>query len=53
MKDFIRDENGSILTEYGLLVVIVAVGLILVLGAFRDTLQSRFSEIIGSIGSAK
>lgn len=53
MKNILSDNSGSVLTEYGLLVVIVAIGLIAVLGAFRTTLTAKFNSIISSIGGAK
>lgn len=39
------NERGSVLTEYGLLVIIVALSLIVVLGLFRDELLKKFNEI--------
>lgn len=45
MKRMMNDESGSILTEYGLLLVIVALSLIAVLGLFRNDLIKKFNEI--------
>lgn len=53
LKRLIWDENGSVLTEYGLLVVIIAVGLIITLGLFKNTLITKFSEIISQVAGAK
>lgn len=47
----IRREDGSIITEYGLLVVIVALSLIGVLGLFRDDLIKKFNEIRSEVSS--
>lgn len=52
-KITLKDEKGSILTEYGLLVVIVALSLIAVLGLFRDDLIAKFDEIRGEIAAVK
>jgi len=51
MKSVLRNESGSILTEYGLLLVIVALSLIAVLGLFRNDLIKKFNEIRGEINS--
>lgn len=53
MAKLLWDEDGSVLTEYGLLVVIIALSLIVVLGLFRDTLKQKFQEIINSIQGVK
>ena len=45
MRKIMSSETGSILTEYGLLLVIVALSLVAVLGLFRDDLTSKFNEI--------
>lgn len=52
MKRLLLDENGSILTEYGILVVIIAVGLIGILGLFRDEIVIKFEGIIKEITGA-
>jgi Flp pilus assembly pilin Flp len=46
---FLRNEKGSILTEYGLLLVIVALSLIAVLGLLRDDIAKKFTEIRSEI----
>jgi Flp pilus assembly pilin Flp len=47
------DQDGSVLVEYGLLVVLVAIGLIVTLTAFRETIIGKFNEIKDSIAGAK
>lgn len=49
MKSILQDEKGSILTEYGLLLVIIALSLIAVLGIFRDTLIAKFDQIVSQV----
>ena len=51
MKGIMDDESGSILTEYGLLLVIVALSLIAVLGLFRNDLIRKFNEIRSEVNS--
>ncbi len=53
MKKILRDQQGSILTEYGLLLVIVAVSLIAVLGLFRDDLIQKFDEIRTEVAAVR
>jgi Flp pilus assembly pilin Flp len=36
VRRFIREDDGAAIAEYGLLLAIVAVGLIAILTAFRD-----------------
>ncbi len=45
MRKYFGNERGSIMTEYGLLLVIVALSLIAVLGLLRDDLIGKFDEI--------
>lgn len=51
MARYLQDEKGSILTEYGLLLVLVAISLIAVLGLFRDDLAKKFTEIRSEVNS--
>jgi pilus assembly protein Flp/PilA len=43
-RRFLREEDGIAVTEYGMLVAIVAVGLLLVVKTFRDDLKTWFSN---------
>ena len=42
-RRFLREEDGIAVTEYGMLVAIVAVGLLIVVKTFRDDLKTWFS----------
>jgi Flp pilus assembly pilin Flp len=53
MKGSLLDQRGSIITEYGILLVIVALSLVAVLGLFRDDLISKFNEIRGEVAAVK
>ena len=52
LRNLLHDQNGSVLTEYGILVVIIAVGLIAILGTFRESIITKFNEIISGISGA-
>lgn len=47
IKSFLREEDGAVVTEYGMLIVVVVLGLAIVLGMFRQKVASWF----GSIGN--
>ena len=49
----LRNERGSVLTEYGLLLVIIALSLVAVLGLFRDDLIGKFNEIRGEVAGVQ
>jgi pilus assembly protein Flp/PilA len=46
-RRFVRDEDGIAVTEYGMLVAIVAVGMLLVVKTFRDDLKKWFTDATG------
>ena len=45
VRRFLREDDGAAVAEYGLLLAIVAVGLIAILATFRDELQTWFGNI--------
>ena len=46
----LRDrEEGQAYTEYGILLVIIAVGLIVTLGLFKDDLIAAFGKVSGGV----
>ena len=45
LKSFWTDESGQGLTEYALIIALVAVGLILILVIFRDAIGDVFSKV--------
>lgn len=45
VRRFLREDDGAAVAEYGLLLAIVAVGLIAILAAFRDNLETWFTNI--------
>jgi Flp pilus assembly pilin Flp len=48
----LQDESGQGLTEYALIIALVAVGLILVLTAFRDTLGGVYNQATTELKNA-
>ena len=44
-QNFMREEEGAVVTEYGMLIVVVVLGLAIVLGVFRKTVASWFVNI--------
>jgi Flp pilus assembly pilin Flp len=45
VRAFIREEDGAAVAEYGLLLAIVAVGMITVLTAFRNELRTWWASL--------
>lgn len=45
VRAFVREEDGAAIAEYGLLLAIVAIGVITILVAFRDQLNRIWTEI--------
>lgn len=52
IKNLWNDESGQGLTEYAVIIALVAVGLILVLIAFRDAIATVFNEARSELDNA-
>jgi Flp pilus assembly pilin Flp len=52
VRSFVKEEEGIAVTEYGLLVALVAVALVVVTRTFGTDISSWFSARTGSITSA-
>lgn len=50
IRNFKKDESGATAIECGLIAALVAVGLILVLGALSDSLTGIFNSIVTALG---
>ena len=50
-QNFVREEEGALVTEYGMLIVIVVLGMAAVLVAFREKVSTWFSTIGGNLQS--
>jgi Flp pilus assembly pilin Flp len=44
-KRFINEQDGAVVTEYGLLIVVLVMGLIVALATFRGKIQNWFTNI--------
>jgi Flp pilus assembly pilin Flp len=52
LKNLWNDESGQGLTEYAVIVALVAIGLILVLVAFREAIAQVFRDTTTELGNA-
>ena len=52
VRRFVKEEEGIAVTEYGLLVALIAVALVVVTRTFGTAISSWFSARTGSITSA-
>ena len=52
MKSLWSDESGQGLTEYAVIIALVAVGLILVLVAFREAIANVFRDTTTELNKA-
>jgi pilus assembly protein Flp/PilA len=51
IKNFFKDESGASAVEYGLLVALIAVGLIAAMGTLKTAIQGTFEKASDSMGS--
>lgn len=56
MENFIHtlwaDESGQDLTEYVLLIVIIALGAVTAMGLFKDEIGKAFAKVTAAFGTA-
>jgi Flp pilus assembly pilin Flp len=45
LKKFLQDEDGALLAEYGLLIAVLVLGLVVVIAIFRGQMASWFNNI--------
>ncbi|EKN62546.1 hypothetical protein BABA_25401 [Neobacillus bataviensis LMG 21833] len=50
MKNLVVEEKGQALTEYGLIIGLIAVALLVVVVALGDQIKAKFNEIIVGLG---
>ncbi len=50
LTDFLKDERGQTLSEYGLIIGIVLVGLAALVLAFRDKVAEAWQKAINAFG---
>lgn len=49
LKQFLYDESGQAMTEYGLVIALVVAGLIGALTAFREARENMFNFILDKL----
>ncbi|HZG70966.1 MAG TPA: hypothetical protein VEY51_05440 [Chondromyces sp.] len=52
LKGLIVEEEGQGMTEYGLVLGVIAVGVIAILAAFRTQITAMFQNVVNSITNA-
>ena len=50
-RNFVREEEGAVVTEYGMLIVVVVIGMALVLVAFRTRISTWFDSIATNLNA--
>jgi Flp pilus assembly pilin Flp len=45
IRSFIKEQDGAVVTEYGLLIVVLVMGFIIALAAFRTKILNWFQNI--------
>ncbi len=53
LKNRLNDEKGATAVEYGIMVGLIAVGIIIAVGTLGDTLSGFFTSINTNIATAK
>lgn len=51
VQRFARNEEGVVVTEYGMLIVVVVIGMAVVLYAFRGKISTWFSSIATNLNN--
>ena len=52
IKNFFKDESGASAVEYGLLVAVIAVGLIAAMGGLKNSIQASFTNTSSALNTA-
>jgi pilus assembly protein Flp/PilA len=52
IKDFFKDESGASAVEYGLLVALIAVGLITAMTTLRTSIEGAFTSASTALDGA-
>ena len=50
-RNFVREEQGAVVTEYGMLIVVVVIGMAVVLVAFRTRISTWFDNIATNLNA--
>ncbi|MBB6455114.1 pilus assembly protein Flp/PilA [Salirhabdus euzebyi] len=49
LKGLLKEEQGQGMTEYGLVLGVIAVGIVAVLALLRDEIVAMFNDVVGNI----
>ncbi|WP_221452616.1 Flp family type IVb pilin [Salirhabdus euzebyi] len=49
LKGLLKEEQGQGMTEYGLVLGVIAVGIVAVLALLRDEIITMFNDVVGNI----
>lgn len=52
IRSFIRDESGQDMAEYALLLALIALVLVVAIGAFKDAIETKFNEATSTLNDA-
>ena len=52
LMSFFKEEDGAGMVEYGLLVALIAIGLLITLGSVRDGLIALFTRVVNALANA-
>jgi Flp pilus assembly pilin Flp len=50
-RKFIREEEGAVVTEYGMLIVVIVIGMSAVLFSFRNRIGQWFDNIATNLNN--
>lgn len=50
-RQFLTQDEGAVVTEYGMLIVVVVIGMAIVLVAFRSRISNWFDNIATNLNS--
>lgn len=53
LKNLVRDEKGQAMTEYGLILGLIAIVVIAVLTTMGGTIRDKFTEIVNGLKPAQ
>lgn len=49
LQGLVKEEQGQGMTEYGLVLGVIAVGVVVTLGLLRDEIVTMFNDVVGNI----
>ena len=52
ISSFVRDESGQDMAEYALLLALIALVLVVAIGAFREAIEAKFDEATSTLEGA-